>query len=680
MKITTTLKALALACGMSLIPNLTNAKASKASTGDLVISKVYYAGTKDPNGKNYKADQYIEIFNNKHKVVDVSGLYIALIETESSTAAYPASYLATDEAGDLKDKVVCKQIFRIPADEPVYLDPGKTLVITNCAVDHTASNGHDLSAADYEVKTTNSGYSLHNDAVPALEKVFSFNDATDFMNFTNAGPCGFVLIAAGAETQVNAAVAAPIFGNGKDKGSQYVAIPQYRVIDGVDILKKNASTGEIDTTTKRLVNNVDSGYTATAEQTLWNGQTLYRRTALYSDDRVVLFDTNNSTTDWTASSDIQPRQFDTEVYGTTDTTIVIPQTGYLPVKPSRPFFGPASLTIVNTNASSKADITDLSYTTYRADTLIAMASTYILVGTPGQYTLKFSDAAATIAGSSNTAWTEEEVYTENKAGRYVYKFVADSEKVGFQRDEDYAADNYKSCRFGEGEHLYITLTAKAAGYIETNNGLEAGSLSFIQWNGPVPEIPQQTAALFDFQNNNMDLPVSTSDDLTAGYLQGKSVTMDDVTLSIDGTAKAPSRFSYSDSKGNTLTMYKGDSILVTAAEGRALTSITFVYQAGSSAGTEPSCGEFGEFSEAKTITWTGNATQVSFPYTATRYIYSISATTAEADENTLTTGIDTVRAPQTQAAPQGIYDLMGRPVSNPVRGLYIIDGKKTFIK
>ncbi len=677
MKITSTLKSLTLLVSLSLIPSLANAKASKASNGDLVISKVYYAGTKDPNNKNYKADQYIEIFNNRHSVIDVSGLYIGLIETESSTAAYPSSYLSTTEAGDLKDKVICKQIFRIPATEPVLLEPGKSLVITNCAVDHTASNGHDLSGADFEVKTSNSGYSEHNDAVPGLEKIFSFNDATDFMNFTNAGPCGFVLIAAGAESQVNTAVAAPIYGYGKDRGNQYVAIPSYRVIDGVDILKKNASTDEVDTTTKRLVNSIDSGYVTTDLQNTWNGQTIYRRSAVVGDERVVLFDTNNSTTDWASSSDIQPRQYDTEAYGTTDTTIVIPATGFLPIKPSKPFFGPAALTIVNTNASSNAAITDLTYTVYKADTLMAMASSYILVGTPGTYTLKLSDANASISGSSNTGWTEESVYTETKAGRSVYKFIANDEKIGFQRDEDYAADSYKSCNFGEGEHLYITLTAKAIGYLETNLGMETGSLSFLQWNGPMPVIPEPVATpFFDFENNNMDLAIGQAGDdesLHAGDMPGKTITMGDVTLSVvdpEG-ASLPSRYFWVGSKGNTLNLFKNAAINLTAAEGRAITGVTVVFQTKANSLTASS----GTYEEG---TWTGNADVLILTAPATRYIYSINVTTDEA--NAQTVDIETVEAPQTAVAPKGIFDLTGRPVSDPTRGLYIIDGKITFVK
>lgn len=486
MKQTFTLKAMALAAMMAMT-GTAQAAPAKASTGDLVISKVYYAGTKDLNNKNYKADQYLEIMNNKHKVVDVAGLYIGVIETESTTGAYTAEYLASDEAGDLKNKVICKQIFRIPTTTPVYLEPGKTLIITNSAVDHTANNGHDLSGADFEVKTTNSGYSQHNENVAALEMTYSFNAATDFINFTNSGPCGFVLIASAAESQVNAAIAAPIYAKGKEKGSQYVAIPAYRVIDGVDILKKNASTGEVDATTKRLVSSVDKGYVTTETAALWNGETVYRRTALYSEDRVILYDTNDSNVDWTASATIQPRVFDTEAYSTTDLPVVIPASGFLPIKPAKPFFGPKELAIVGTNASSKQDVTDIIYNVYRADTLLAMASPYILVGKPGSYTLKMSDAAATISGSSNSNWTDEAgVFTVSQNNRLVYKFVCDENRVGFQRDENYKDVNYKSCNFEEGEHFFITMPSVAVGYIEANRGMEAGTLSFLEWTGPTP--------------------------------------------------------------------------------------------------------------------------------------------------------------------------------------------------
>ena len=54
----------------------------------IVISKVYYAGTKDNNNKNYLAGKYIEFFNNSDQTVDIAGLYFGLVESESTPAPH----------------------------------------------------------------------------------------------------------------------------------------------------------------------------------------------------------------------------------------------------------------------------------------------------------------------------------------------------------------------------------------------------------------------------------------------------------------------------------------------------------------------------------------------------------------------------------------------------------------
>ena len=52
----------------------------------VVIGKLYYAGSKDMNNKNYLAGRYIELFNQSDSVVDVAGMYVALLESESTPA------------------------------------------------------------------------------------------------------------------------------------------------------------------------------------------------------------------------------------------------------------------------------------------------------------------------------------------------------------------------------------------------------------------------------------------------------------------------------------------------------------------------------------------------------------------------------------------------------------------
>ena len=168
-----------------------------------------------------------------------------------------------------------------------------------------------------------------------------------------------------------------------------------------------------------------------------------------------------------------------------DTTVVIPETGYLAIKASKPFVGPANMLIVSTNASNHVSTTDLKYSIWRADTVVAMASCYILVAQPGTYKLTYA-AEATLKGSSNLGWFDGTgKFTESKKGRVVYKFVNTPERVGFVRDETYAAEAYKSCNFAEGEHLYISTTTAICDKMAAANGkTSSADLDFIVWHGP----------------------------------------------------------------------------------------------------------------------------------------------------------------------------------------------------
>ena len=53
---------------------------------DIIIGKVFYAGSKDLNNRTYLAGKYLELYNQSDDSVDVSGLYIGLVEGESTQA------------------------------------------------------------------------------------------------------------------------------------------------------------------------------------------------------------------------------------------------------------------------------------------------------------------------------------------------------------------------------------------------------------------------------------------------------------------------------------------------------------------------------------------------------------------------------------------------------------------
>ena len=263
----------------------------------ILISKVYYAGSKDNNNKNYLAGKYIELYNNSDEDYDASGLYIALMESESTIAYTP---------GQVKDTIFAKQVFRIPADKAFVVEPGGSVLIVNSAIDHSGQgpNERNLLSADFEAKDKQ-GKTTNNPNVPELQLVYSTYSLISQLNMVQSGPCS-VIIFSTSEDVLNWPTA---YAYGKTKGSLFMKIPTSSVIDGVDILAKKAQTG-VDVNTKRLFDYIDAGYTNINATSGYNGEVVYRKIeSTATDGRKILKDTNNSQNDFDVTTDINPREY-----------------------------------------------------------------------------------------------------------------------------------------------------------------------------------------------------------------------------------------------------------------------------------------------------------------------------------------------------------------------------------
>lgn len=269
----------------------------------LVIGKIYYAGSKDKNNKNYVAGQYLELYNQSDEPVNVAGLYIGFVES-NSTPAYTLEQL--DEKFE-DSVVICKQVFRIPNDNPHVIEPGKSVVITNSAINHTVNAEYEknLLTADFEAKDE-SGKTINNPDVPALKFIYSSFAAISKINFINGGPNGVIIF----KTDDNIAEIEPIYSYGKTKGNMWLPIPKKYVIDGVDILKYN--TKGVDISTKHLYNDIDGGYATISAVSGYNAEVLYRKTSTRKgkSGQKILQDTNNSTNDFKISTTINIREYD----------------------------------------------------------------------------------------------------------------------------------------------------------------------------------------------------------------------------------------------------------------------------------------------------------------------------------------------------------------------------------
>ena len=274
---------------------------------DIIIGKIYFAGSRDDNNKPYDAGKYIELYNQSDNTIDASGLYIGLGEGES-TQAYTLENLHEQHADSV---ILLKQIFRIPADEPFLVRPGGTIVLANSAIDHTANQASlesDLSDADFEAKD-NSGRMTNNTEVPALQQLFSIYPAISNMNLVNNGLCSVVIFY--MDEKVEDLKTTYKYPNNDTRGYQWKLLPKRYILDGVECLPNKATTGP-DIGAKRLYPEIDAGYANINAPSGRTGELVYRKTSAKrgADGHLVLEDTNNSSNDFQVSTTIKPRQYD----------------------------------------------------------------------------------------------------------------------------------------------------------------------------------------------------------------------------------------------------------------------------------------------------------------------------------------------------------------------------------
>ena len=269
---------------------------------DIIIGKIYYAGSKDLNNRTYMAGKYLELYNQSDNEVDVSGLYIGLVEAESTQA-----YTLENLHEVYEDSVVLlKQIFRIPADANHLVAPGGTVLIVNSAIDHTPNNDMESSLldADFEAKDA-SGKMQNNPTTPALDLIYTMYPSVSNLNLVQSGPCSIVIF----RTDEDMTALPKTYPYGKTSGSQWALLPKRYIIDGVEVLR-NKNTG-IEVSSKRLYDDIDAGYTNINAVSGWTGEIVYRKTSkTATDGHPILTDTNNSSNDFQVSTTIKPREYD----------------------------------------------------------------------------------------------------------------------------------------------------------------------------------------------------------------------------------------------------------------------------------------------------------------------------------------------------------------------------------
>lgn len=532
-----TLTTLVLATGMLLVGGAQSLAATKPTggsvSGDLVISKVFYNNMKDDADNAYILANYVELYNNSDKELDITGIYIGLSDNTSATSKdYDNAWTAANMAEVYPGKIALVQIFQIPTDMTRTLLPGESVVVCNCAIDHTAaaSKAPNLSGADFEVKSELSLYaSNHNDNVPELPQVFSYNSSSTYIQWMSPGPCGIVLLA--ADTKVDECETG--YYKGQTEGTKlFKFVPAYKTIDAVDIVEHSAKT-EPDASQKRMPADYDAGWVATVTPGGNTGECVMRRTAFITPSgRKVLFDTNNSTVDFTVTTDLSIREYSNEVEGLSETTVTIPESGYLAINPEKPFYGPQDMILSYVNVTNNASTTDLTYRTYNGNAELLIAGPWIAIAQPGTYTLQLSESQGTVrTRTSVLVWSDEDSkeLTGSQKTRMIYKFQNTPGKVGFQRVAKTDEGLYNKATFSDGDRLYFAISTDIAKKIAAANGAtDDTDLDFIQWHGSTPGDAAGIAAL----------PLVQRPASTAVYnLQGQRLTQPQRGLNIMGGKK-----------------------------------------------------------------------------------------------------------------------------------------------
>lgn len=302
---------------------------SNGRVGDFVIKQYYYAGSDTSKGALFR-DQFIEIYNNSNQVMYADGLYIALLDGNStntvtsftqSNGQYDWSQSAGNNIGAAAntDYVYASTILKIPGSGTTYpIQPGKSFIVAQTAINHkapyTSNSGQqvsildpsltvDLSTAEFETylgdyATSTGGtpymYDIQNPAVPDVGITYWGTSSRDWLLNITSRPAVVIF---NNITDATIATYPKVPNPSSPTSRQSVRLPKNIIMDGVDTTSKSL------TAPKDLPNDIDAGWayikSAAGEAYAdYTSMAVVRKTKTTINGRIVLEDTNNSTNDF----------------------------------------------------------------------------------------------------------------------------------------------------------------------------------------------------------------------------------------------------------------------------------------------------------------------------------------------------------------------------------------------
>lgn len=264
-----------------------------------VIKELYVSGSRTPEGKNYKADLFVEIYNNSERTLYSDGLCFGTVFPTITTRPTPF----VDGEGNLLPRIPCWGFIAIvPGSGELHpVLPGESIVFALTGINHRDDpygnpNSIDLSNADWEFCVENNGYYPDSPSVPNI-LMQRITDGVKAMIFDVRGQPS-ILFRLPSENPEE------IFSNPDNfmiepGGRERVfMVPKEWIIDGVE----NARLDE--TVYKRLPADIDLSYIQ--HKGIGEKVSIRRKVEEVIYGRVVYRDTNNSSEDFLTNQEPHP--------------------------------------------------------------------------------------------------------------------------------------------------------------------------------------------------------------------------------------------------------------------------------------------------------------------------------------------------------------------------------------
>lgn len=265
--------------------------------GDLVISEVYFCGSKPVNAFSYFRDQFYEIANNTNEVQYLDGLHFGHTEAISFDKTRPIW-----PESDGGKYIYLDRVWKIPGNGTDYpLQPGESAVIAQFAANHkleiyNPTSPVDCSTAEFEFNMNNANYPDQ----PAVDMVHVFYDGSATMTgmqyLTSVFGTGYVIFRIPEGENWNPVTDTSLQAkNAADSWSDiYAKVPLDYVVDVVEGIRNESYVDA-----KNIPAVLDAGFVTIGDT--YRGLSVARKrdTETMATGGAILYqDTNNSTEDF----------------------------------------------------------------------------------------------------------------------------------------------------------------------------------------------------------------------------------------------------------------------------------------------------------------------------------------------------------------------------------------------